>query len=258
MNPAQKTLVEVTDLGILRAGRWLLRGVNLRLRRGELVTVVGPNGGGKSTLAKAILGITPASEGQVKCAPGLRVGYVPQRLEIEPSIPLNVARFLTLADRFTNREIAAVLARVGIAHLARAQIRDLSGGELQRAMLARAILRKPDFLVLDEPVQGVDASGEIALYRLIAQIRDELDCAILLISHDLHIVMAQTDTVVCLNHHVCCSGPPRSVAASAEFAQMFGPGADKVLALYQHIHDHEHTLGGDIPGSDIAGGHNVG
>ena len=240
---APQALVEVTNLGIRRTGRWLLRDVNLQLRRGELVTVIGPNGGGKSTLAKAILGIMAMSEGRVTRAGGLRVGYVPQRLEINASIPLSVTRFLTLAQRFSEPEIMAVLHQVGIAHLAKSQVRDLSGGELQRAMLAQAILREPDLLVLDEPVQGVDAAGEIALYRLIAQIKDELNCAVLLVSHDLHIVMAQTDTVVCLNGHVCCSGPPGTVATSAEYAEMFGPDAGAVLALYQHTHDHQHGLG---------------
>ena len=187
-----------------------------------------------------------ADEGSIASAPHLRVGYVPQRLTIEGTLPFTVRRLMTLTGRFPESEIATALAEVGIAHLAGVQARYLSGGEFQRALLARAIVRRPDLLVLDEPVQGVDFAGEIALYELIATIRDRFDCGILLISHDLHLVMGATDTVICLNGHVCCSGPPHSVAADPAYRQLFGPRAAHAFAVYRHDHDHDHLPDGRV------------
>ncbi|WP_420407529.1 ATP-binding cassette domain-containing protein [Hoeflea sp.] len=240
------SLVTLDNAGIYRAGRWLVRGVSLAMEPGEIVTLIGPNGSGKSTTAKMALGISKPDEGNVQRRPGLKVSYVPQKLTIDWTLPLTVDRFMRLTGHVGVEEAKSAMASTGVTHLANAEVRTLSGGEFQRVMLARAIARKPHFLVLDEPVQGVDFSGEIALYDLIKRIRDEMHCGILLISHDLHVVMAATDRVICLNGHVCCSGSPTVVASSAEYKALFGARAASTLAVYEHHHDHTHLPDGRV------------
>ena len=245
-----ENLVTLHDAGVFRAGHWLVRGVDLVVRPGEIVTLIGPNGSGKSTTAKLALGILKPDEGEIVRAKGLRVGYVPQKLQIDWTLPLTVERLMTLTGPLGGAEIEAALESVGVARLRKAEVQTLSGGEFQRALLARAIARKPDLLVLDEPVQGVDFTGEVALYDLIAKIRDRLGCGILLISHDLHVVMAATDSVICLNGHVCCQGTPRAVAESAEYRRLFGDRAAATLAVYRHHHDHTHLPDGRVRHAD--------
>ncbi len=248
---SQAPLIEAKGLGVWRGGRWLVRGVDLAIRPGEIVTLIGPNGSGKSTTVKALLGIMETNEGSVTRQEGLSIGYVPQRLTIDGTMPLTVRRFMVLTGRHAAEEVEAALQEVAIAHLADAPVQQLSGGEFQRAMLARALIRRPALLVLDEPVQGVDFAGEIALYELIRDIRKRLGCGILMISHDLHIVMGQTDTVVCLNGHVCCSGTPQAVTESPEYRALFGTEAASALAIYRHHHDHVHLDDGSVvPGHD--------
>ena len=249
-NALAPELVSLHNVGIRRNGRWLVRGMDFSVRRGEIVTLIGPNGSGKSTSAKAAIGVLKPDEGHVERLSGLRVGYVPQKLAIDWTLPLSVRRLMTLTGPLPEREITAALDAVGIAHLARAEVQHLSGGEFQRALLARAIARKPDLLVLDEPVQGVDFSGEIALYDLIKTIRNSSGCGILLISHDLHVVMAETDTVICLNGHVCCRGTPQAVSQSAEYLNLFGARAAQTLAVYTHDHDHTHLPDGRVQHAD--------
>ncbi len=244
------SLICLNGAGVLRNGRWLVRNVDLSVGPGEIVTLIGPNGSGKSTLAKLGVGILVADAGRVSRAPGLAIGYVPQKLDIDKTLPLTVRRLMTLSARYTKQAIENALEAVGIAPLLDAQVQTLSGGELQRVLLARAIIGKPGLLVLDEPVQGVDFAGELALYELIVKIRNDTGCGILLISHDLHIVMARTDTVVCLNGHVCCTGPPEAVAAKPEYAQLFGRNAADVLAVYRHQHDHVHLPDGRVRHAD--------
>lgn len=245
-----EVLVDVAGAGVQRDGRWLVEGVDLSIRRGEIVTMIGPNGSGKSTTAKLVTGVLKPNVGTVTRRSGLRIGYVPQKLAIDWTMPLTVERLMTLTGSYARDEIRAALAATGVAHLAQAEVQHLSGGEFQRALLARAMIRKPDLLVLDEPVQGVDFSGEVALYDLIGQIRDETQCGILLISHDLHVVMAATDTVICLNGHVCCRGTPESVARSPEYLSLFGARAANALAVYQHHHDHTHLPDGRVLEAD--------
>jgi len=244
------SLVTLENAGLNRGGRWLVRGVDLTVHRGEVVTLIGPNGAGKSTTAKIALGLERPDEGTAHRRAGLKIGYVPQTLALDWTLPLTVTRFLSLTERVSETDAQTALQRVGIAHLARAEIRHLSGGEFQRALLARAITRKPDLLVLDEPVQGVDFGGEIELYDLISEIRTTLDCGILMISHDLHVVMAGTDSVVCLNGHVCCQGHPHIVAESPEYRELFGARAAAALAVYEHAHDHEHLPDGTVQHAD--------
>jgi zinc transport system ATP-binding protein len=248
--PTGRALVAARGLGIRRAGRWLITGINLSVARGEIVTLIGPNGGGKTTTVKALLGLIAPDAGEVERAPRLRIGYVPQRFEIDWTLPLDVMRLMTLTGQHERRAVQAALERVGAGHLETAEIQHLSGGEFQRVLLARAIIAKPDLLVLDEPVQGVDYSGEIELYELINALRDELNCGVLMISHDLHIVMAGTDTVVCLNGHVCCSGTPRHVAQTSEYQRLFGQRGASALAIYHHEHDHAHDQCGNVVALD--------
>ena len=249
--PGRTRLVELTNAGINVGGRWLVRGVDLTIDRGEIVTLVGPNGSGKSTTAKMVLGILSPDEGALARTKDIKVAYVPQKIDIDWTLPLTVRRFVDLTGRLDDEEAKEALSATGVWHLAGEEIRHLSGGELQRVLLARAIGRKPDLLVLDEPVQGVDVNGEIALYELIGKIRHQLACGILLISHDLHIVMAATDKVICLNGHVCCSGSPVSVSESPQYRELFGARASTpTLAVYQHDHDHTHLPDGSVQHSD--------
>ncbi|MEK9753339.1 MAG: ATP-binding cassette domain-containing protein [Rhodospirillaceae bacterium] len=241
-----RELVRARGIGVKRGERWLVRGIDLTLNAGKIVSLIGPNGSGKSTTVKAVLGIMAAEEGEIVRCPDLRVGYVPQRLTIGNTLPMTVRRLMALTGPAEPDAVDAALDEVGISHLADQPVEALSGGEFQRALLARAILRRPDLLVLDEPVQGVDFAGEIAMYELIDTLRHRLGCGILLISHDLHIVMGRTDTVVCLNGHVCCSGPPQSVAQSPEYKALFGARGAQALAVYTHHHDHAHLPDGRV------------
>ena len=222
MSEINQPLITLSNAGLFRDGRWLVRGVDLHVDAGEIVTLIGPNGSGKSTTAKIALEIAKPDEGSVEKRKNLRVSYVPQKVAIDWTLPLTVKRFMTLTGSVPAPEVVYAMEATGVSHLASHEVRTLSGGEFQRVLLARAMARKPELLVLDEPVQGVDFSGEIALYDLIKKIRDDLQCGVLLISHDLHVVMAATDRVLCLNGHVCCSGTPKSVASSAEYQALFG------------------------------------
>ena len=245
-------LISLENAGIYRSDRWLVRGVSMSVAPGEIVTLIGPNGSGKSTTAKMALGVLSVDEGRAHRKANLRASYVPQKLDVNWTLPLSVTRFLRLTNKASMAQIEAALAATETCHLASSQMSKLSGGEFQRVLLARAILRSPEFLVLDEPVQGVDFNGEIALYKLIENIRNQLNCGVLLISHDLHVVMATTDRVICLNGHVCCSGTPANVASSDEFKSLFGAHATPGLALYEHRHDHEHLPDGRIKSDDEA------
>lgn len=243
-------LVSLDNVGIRRGGRWLVRGVEFSVSRGEIVTLIGPNGSGKSTSAKAAIGVLKPDEGRVVKKANLKVGYVPQKLAVDWTLPLSVRRLMTLTGPLPEADIMAALESAGMAHMLDAQVQHLSGGEFQRALMARAIARKPDLLVLDEPVQGVDFAGEIALYELIKSIRNNTGCGILLISHDLHVVMAETDTVICLNGHVCCRGTPQAVSQSPEYVRLFGSRAAPTLAVYSHHHDHTHLPDGRVQHAD--------
>ena len=233
-------LIEARDISVDLQGVEVLSHVTMRLTEGEIVTILGPNGSGKSTLLRALLGIVPVRVGRVTRAPGLRIGYVPQRLAVDSSLPMTVRRFLSLPQRVTDADAAQALVRVGLEDIGGRQMAGLSGGQFQRVLLARALLSRPQLLVLDEPTQGLDQPGEAAFYRLIAEVRAETGAAVLMVSHDLHVVMAASDRVICLNHHICCEGSPRVVSNAPEYRALFGLGTQGALALYQHNHDHSH------------------
>jgi len=233
-------LVRIEGLDIRRGPLTVLAGVTLTVHPGEIVTVVGPNGSGKTTLLHAILGTLRPAAGRVWLAPGLRIGYVPQKLHIDATLPLTVGRFLNLPRRVGAAEADDALARAGAGDLRDRQLSGLSGGQFQRALLARALLGRPQLLILDEPTQGLDQPGSAAFYRQIEAVRHELGCAVLMVSHELHVVMAASDRVVCLNGHVCCEGHPEQVASAPEYRALFGTGTQGALALYRHEHDHGH------------------
>ena len=245
MSVNNNILVRLKDAGYQQNDKWLVKGVTLEVEKGKIVTLIGPNGSGKSTTAKIALGIYKKIDGEVEKYTS-KIGYVPQKISIDWTLPLRVYDFLTLTENLKDETINEALSLTGVIHLKNKNLGNLSGGEFQRVLLARAISKKPEFLVLDEPVQGVDFTGEIALYELIKKISDELNCGILLISHDLHTVMSATDHVVCLNGHVCCSGSPIDVAKNNEYKALFGEQASQILSRYEHKHDHVHTNDGNI------------
>jgi zinc transport system ATP-binding protein len=245
MSSNNNLLVKLNNAGYQHNDKWLVKGVSLSVEKGKIVTLIGPNGSGKSTTAKIALGIYKKIDGEVEKYTN-KIGYVPQKISIDWTLPLRVHDFMLLTEDLDDESINEALSLTGVVHLKDKNLGNLSGGEFQRVLLARAISKKPEFLVLDEPVQGVDFTGEIALYELIKKISDELNCGILLISHDLHTVMTATDHVVCLNGHVCCSGSPIDVAKNNEYKALFGEQASQILTRYEHKHDHVHNNDGEI------------
>ncbi len=239
-------LVSLENVSVSFGNRQVLSGISFDLRPGRILTLLGPNGAGKSTLVRIVLGLIAADEGTIKRSPALRIGYVPQKLHLDATLPLTVGRFMRLRPGVKKHDVLPALMRVNAAHLADAPMQKLSGGETQRVLLARALLNQPQLLVLDEPTQGVDVNGQLALYDLIDQIRHELGCGVLMVSHDLHLVMAKTDEVLCLNHHICCSGTPEVVSTHPEFISMFGPRGAEQIGIYRHHHNHRHDLRGHI------------
>ena len=244
-NENKKTLLQVEKAGLSINSKILVEEVSFEVREGEIVTLIGPNGSGKSTTAKIALGIHKNITGDVKKFTN-KIGYVPQKISIDWTLPIRVIDFMFLTKDLNNEQISDALNLTGVEHLKQKSLSNLSGGEFQRVLIARAIAKKPELLVLDEPVQGVDFKGEVAIYELIKKISEDLSCGILLISHDLHMVMSATDHVICLNGHVCCSGKPHIVAQDEKYKELFGDRASKVLTLYEHKHDHTHSQDGTI------------
>ena len=241
----KKLLVKLENAGVQRISKWLVKGISFEISQGQIVTLIGPNGSGKTTTAKMILNIMNADEGQITRNTN-KMAYVPQKINIDWTMPLRVIDFMKITNNLNNNQVIESLTTTGVDKLLYNQIHNLSGGEFQRVLIARAIAKKPDLLVLDEPVQGVDYNGEIALYNLIKKISVNLNCGILLISHDMHFVMSTTDHVVCLNGHICCSGTPSSVVKNPEYIKLFGEHNSETLSYYQHHHDHSHDNDGNV------------
>lgn len=241
-------LIEVENLSLKYGPNTVLKSVDLSIDPGEIITVIGPNGSGKSSLLRSLLGAKQPASGRIKRKPNLRIGYVPQRLMVEANMPLTVRRFLSLPTRHKANEITEMLKRVGVEGFESRQLTALSGGQFQRVLLARALLGKPEILMLDEPTQGLDQTGIVAFYQLLEDVRREIGCAVLLVSHDLHVVMSASDRVICLNGHICCQGSPTVVSRAPEYRALFGVGTRGTMALYQHSHtqecDHDHIDGG--------------
>ena len=245
MSKENNILVKLNNVGLLRNQKWLVKGVSLTVEKGQIVTLIGPNGSGKSTTAKIAIGIHKKIEGKVEKFTN-KIGYVPQKISIDWTLPIRVLDFMSLTENLTQDQINTALNLTGVEHLKDKNLSNLSGGEFQRVLIARAISKQPELLVLDEPVQGVDFKGEIALYELIKKITEKMKCGILLISHDLHVVMSATDFVICLNGHVCCSGTPQKVIKDNKYKELFGDRASNILSLYEHKHDHTHSQDGTI------------
>ncbi len=233
-------LIQAEGVSVAMGGHLALQHVDMEVRPGEIITVVGPNGSGKTTLLRALIGAVPLSQGHVSRAAGLRIGYVPQALSIDPTLPLTVERFLSLPARRAAEDRRRALTQAGAAGLEQRQMSELSGGQFQRVLLARALLEDPQLLVLDEPTTGLDQPGSAGFYRQIEALRGETGCAVLMVSHELHVVMSASDRVICLNGHVCCHGAPDVVASAPEYRALFGSGTGGALALYRHDHDHHH------------------
>lgn len=238
-------LIRLEQVGVTFAGQNVLENIALSVQPGQIVTLIGPNGAGKTTLVRAVLGLLKPDSGSVWRKPKLRVGYMPQKLHVDPTLPLSVLRFLRLVPGVDRARAQAALKEVGAEQVIDSPVQSISGGEMQRVLLARALLREPELLVLDEPVQGVDVAGQAELYSLITRLRDRHGCGVLMVSHDLHLVMSTTDQVVCLNRHVCCSGHPEQVSSDPAFVELFGKNAQS-LAIYHHHHDHAHDLHGAV------------
>ena len=245
MNTNQNILVKLKEAGFRINDKWLVKGVTLQIEKGKIVTLIGPNGSGKSTTAKIALGIYKKIDGEVEKYTN-KIGYVPQKISIDWTLPLRVCDFMLLTESISEKDIDEALSLTGVIHLKNKNLGNLSGGEFQRVLIARAISKKPELLVLDEPVQGVDFNGEIDLYNIIKNISANLNCGILLVSHDLHFVMSATDHVVCLNGHICCSGKPSAVIKDKAYIDLFGEHRSKTLTYYQHDHDHIHNSDGSV------------
>ena len=241
----KKTLIKLENASVQKNKKMLVKDISLTVKQGEIVTLIGPNGSGKTTTAKMALGIYKNLNGSVYRFTD-QIGYVPQKVVIDWTLPIRVNDFMQLTSKLNNNQMDEALNFTGVNHLKNKNINELSGGAFQRVLIARAIAKKPELLVLDEPVQGVDFKGEISLYELIRSISEKNNCGILLISHDLHVVMSATDYVVCLNGHICCSGTPKKVANSNQYRELFGDRASTMLSIYEHKHDHSHSDDGTI------------
>lgn len=238
-------LLKAEHIGLSINQRQILHDINLSINAGEIVTLIGPNGSGKTSLVKVLLGLIQSDEGRLQKKEKLVTGYMPQKLHIDGVLPMSVKRFLKMGTKASEAEIQKMSNALGIENLFAQAVQSVSGGEFQRVLLTRALLRKPDLLVLDEPAQGVDINGQQQLYQLISKIRDDYGCGVLMISHDLHLVMEATDQVLCLNTHICCSGHPEAVSQHPEYLRLFGSSLDG-MAVYTHRHNHSHELSGEV------------
>ena len=233
-------LISLNSVTLGYDGKIVLRDIDLTVKRGEIITIVGPNGSGKTSMMRALIGALVPTTGSIVRSRTLRLGYVPQKLNIDHSFPITLRRFLSVPKRINPEQVTEAASLVGMGDFLDQQIATLSGGQFQRALLARAIIDAPDLLLLDEPTQGLDQNGSARFYQLIADLKEKLDCAIVLVSHDLHVVMSASDRVICLNGHICCEGTPSVVSSAPEYRALFGSGTQGALAIYQHQHDHVH------------------
>lgn len=237
-------LISARGITLKHGDRVVLDHVDVDIHPREILTLIGPNGSGKTSLVRALLGVQDLTGGEISRVENLKIGYVPQRFDIDRALPMTVFRFLTLGRAASRQTIKDRLEEVGAARCIDQQLSELSGGELQRVLLARALTADPDLLVLDEPVRGVDYNGEADLYALISDLRQKRGIGVLLVSHDLHVVMASSDRVLCLNRHICCSGVPETVSQHPEYVRLFGAESARAFGVYRHHHDHAHGLDG--------------
>lgn len=245
-------LLRVEDAEVRIGSAVIVEQASFVVEAGRIVSLIGPNGSGKTTLVRAALGLQRLARGNVRRAPGLRIGYVPQRVSVDVSLPITVWRFLAAGTSAGRKAVFGALEELRVVHLADRPVQQISGGEMQRVLIARALLRDPQLLVLDEPAQGVDVTGQEELYTMIGRLRTTRGCGILIVSHDLHLVMAETDHVICLNGHICCEGQPQNVADHPAYLELFGARRSEALAVYRHHHDHRHGPGGAVVSAEDA------
>ncbi|MDM5148196.1 ATP-binding cassette domain-containing protein [Candidatus Persebacteraceae bacterium Df01] len=240
MLPPPDTLICADNISFSRGGVNILNHVSVTVNRHDFITIIGPNGAGKSTLLKCLAGLTNPNSGTVNRIKPLKIGYVPQRLMVDRAMPITTRHFITLHKRATADDIERTTMETGIQHILNQPLQSLSSGELQRALMTRALLNTPDLLILDEPAQNLDVAGQLAFYKLLEKIYHDWHIAILMVSHDLHLVMSCTRRVLCLYHHVCCSGEPQTITQDPEFVSLFGADMAHMMAVYHHTHNHRH------------------
>lgn len=233
-------LIHAKNLSVIHDGKAILDRVNLTISERDFITIVGPNGSGKSMFLKCLIGVKKASSGSVEKQKDIQIAYAPQDFVAENTFPINVKKFLSINNKLSTEEINSVATETNISDLLNRQVHSLSGGERQRVLLGRALAKKPNLLILDEPAQNLDINGQHAFYALIEKIYQSSNISILMVSHELHLVMACSNKVVCLYHHICCSGTPLSVVRDPEFVKIFGTEMANRMAIYHHDHDHTH------------------
>jgi zinc transport system ATP-binding protein len=235
-----QTLISANNISLSHHGKSILDKVSFELKQGEFITLIGPNGAGKSSLIKVLLGLTKADSGNIERANNIKLGYTPQTFKPNPFIPISVIDFLNLNQKVNQSFLHETATLTGTESLLDSPLKNLSGGELQRVLLTRALLNKPNVLILDEPAQNLDVNGQMHLYKLIQNIHQQQGCAVLMVSHDLHRVMKESTQVLCLYHHICCIGQPESILKDSQFNDLFADQMDDLMATYEHHHNHCH------------------
>lgn len=235
-----QTLISAQNISLSHHGKPVLDNVSFDLKQGEFITLIGPNGAGKSSLIKVLLDLIKADSGEIKRSNNIRLGYTPQMFSPNPFIPISVMGFLNLNQKVAPNFLHETALLTGIEGLLDSPLKSLSGGELQRVLLARALLNRPNVLILDEPAQNLDVNGQMHLYKLIQDIHQQQGCAVLMVSHDLHRVMKESTQVLCLYHHICCMGQPETIIKDSQFNDLFADQMDELMATYEHHHNHCH------------------
>ena len=227
-------LISATNVSVLKNQKSILKNIDIKINKNDFITIIGPNGAGKTMLLKCLMGFYKPNFGEIQKKDKLKIGYMPQSINIINTMPMMVKNFITVRKKYDDISFKQVISEVDISQLVNKQLSVLSGGEMQRVLLARSLLNNPDLLVLDEPAQNLDISGQLSFYKLIQEIYFKRNISILMVSHDLHLVMVSTKKVLCLSNHICCSGKPQQVAKDPEFISMFGKDMANMMAVYQH------------------------
>ena len=235
-------LLDVKKIFLEIDSKYILEDISFQVNSNQIITIIGPNGSGKTSLIKIIIGLINQTSGEVVKKNGLKIGYVPQKFVYNKNLPMSVARFVDYQNNsyLNDQNISFIESLIDINKLFNKQVSSLSGGELQKVLLFRALLSFPDILILDEPTQGVDIQGQLNFYSILSKLRDKFNLSILIVSHDLHFVMKNTDIVICLNNHICCIGKPEEISQNEHFNKIFGENISNIISLYQHKHNHTH------------------
>lgn len=240
-------LIQFDKVSLEANGQHIVQDITFEIKKPEIITLLGPNGAGKTSLVRLLVGLESPTQGSITRHPNLCIGYVPQQLSLKKSLPLTALRFLQAGKKSSEQQIKDALRLAQAEHLIHKSVQILSGGERQKLLLARALLGAPDLLVLDEPMQGIDLHGQEELYSLLYDLQRQQDISIFLVSHDLHIVMSESNHIMCLNKHLCCSGSSEEIQSNPEFLKMFGLESAAHLAIYTHRHDHHHGFNKTTP-----------